>query len=738
MKIKMSLKIIIAIICAIVVFSDITQGQIKEKEKISRVLIGIIDKEGIQAAVNKYHNLRSTDSTSYDFALNELNNLGYQLLNAKRFNEAIEIFKLNIEYYPNKSKCWNSMAEAYMLAGEREKASGAYKKNYELNPGNLQAKHLSYNLKNYNKKEYDIPMRDGVKLKTIVYIPVDKSRAYPFLMRRTCYGNNPYGEREYKFYLGSYLGFAEKGYIFVYQDVRGKYMSGGEFVDTRPFNPVKKLTDIDESTDAYDTIEWLLKNIPNNNGKVGMFGLSYPAFYSVMGVLSQHPAITAVTLQASPSDIFIGDDFHRNGAFYLLESVNFFRTNGVPRPLPTKDNPPSLLEYTSTDLYSFFLKTGALKRWNEKYFKEKLPFWNDMMKHGTYDNFWKERNVLPHLKNIKTAVLNVGGWFDAEDLYGALNIYKNIEDKNPNIKNTIVVGPWFHGGWTRNDGSRLSEIQVNSSEASNYYQKEIELPFFEYYLKGAGKINLPEAIMYNTGLCRWDSVSTWPPKNITKKTFFMAADNSLTETFNSRNEFDEYISDPKKPVPHSYKIEDGWDSNFMLTDQRFAARRPDVLHYETRPVSDELTIAGEIEVELYVSTTGTDADWFVKVIDVYPESELDYEGISDKTHMAEYQSLVRMGVMRGKFRNSFENPQPFIPGKITKVKFKLDDVYHTFKKGHKLMVQVQSSCFPLFDINPQKFVDIYNADEKDFQKAVQRLYHNDKYKSNLRFNIIAK
>lgn len=712
-------------------------AQILQKQKISTVLLEVINKDGLNSAIDKYRILKQTDSTIYDFREAELNNLGYTFLNEKKYSEAIEIFKLNIETYPDKSNCWNSLAEAYMLAGQRENASRSYQKNYELNPNNLKAKHLSYNLANYTKHEYDIPMRDGIRLKTIVYHPIDESQPYPFLLRRTPYGIAPYGENEFKFWLGTYLGFAESGFIFVYQDVRGKLMSEGDFIINRPFIVNKKYFAVDESTDTYDTIEWLLKNIPNNNGKVGMYGYSYPAFYALMGALSLHPALVAIAPQAPPADIFIGDDFHRNGAFYLLESVNYFRTNGVKRLELTTDEPATVLEYPSPDLYSFFLQTGALKNWNEKYFKGNLSFWNDMMKHGTYDNFWKEKNILPHLNSIKTAVLNVGGWYDAEDLYGPLNVYKSIEKKNNGIVNSIVMGPWFHGGWTRKDGNRLGEVLVESSLASEFYQKNIELPFFEYYLKGKGQINLPEALMYNTGLCKWDSLSSWPPKYIYKKTFYLGSNSILDEDHSTNtNEYDEFISDPEKPVPHSNKIENSWDPNFMISDQRFASSRPDVLHYQTQELNEDITIVGEIDVELYVSTTGTDADWFVKVIDVYPENDPDFDGISDKTHMGEYQSLVRIGVMRGKFRNSLERPEPFVPSEVTKVKFKLDDIYHTFKKGHKLMVQVQSSCFPLFDINPQKFVDIYNADENDFQKAIHRVFIGGIYQSKINVNVL--
>lgn len=714
-------------------------SQAGPKRKISNLLFEIINKDGISAAIEKYESLKSADTALYIFNESELNNLGYQLVYAGRISEAIEIFRLNIATYPDYANGFDSMGEVYMIAGQKEKAIEYYKKAIALDSNIIYGARILYHLEHYDKNEYDIPMRDGIKLKTIVYSPVDKSRSYPFLMIRTPYGINPYGENEYRPAIGPTAQFAKEGYIFVYQDVRGKYMSEGKFEDMRPFIPNKKSNEIDECTDTYDTVEWLLKNIPNNNGLVGMWGISYPGFYALMGALSKHPAIAAISPQAPPTDWFIGDDFHRNGAFDLLQSVNFLRTNGVARPEPTTEDPERILTYPTPDLYSFFLKTGPLKNWNEKYFHNQLAFWDDIMTHGSYDEFWKERNILPHLKDIKTAVLNVGGWYDAEDLYGAVNSYKEIEKNNTGIINRIVVGPWYHGGWARHDGDRLGEIFVNSSAASDYYINEIELPFFEFYLKGKGEPAATEALIYDTGTCTWNSYSEYPPKLAAEKKFYLSEKNNLTETvsrLNQPDQFDEFLSDPSHPVPYSYRIENSWNYRFMLTDQRFAAQRPDVLYYETETLQEDLTFIGEIEAELSVSTTGTDADWFVKIIDVYPEDEDDYKDMPALTHMGEYQSLVRLGVMRGKFRNSFEKPEPFVPGEITKVKFKLDDVCHTFKKGHKLMVQIQCTCFPLFDINPQKFVDIYNADEKDFHKATQRVYLGGNHPSLIKVNIL--
>lgn len=583
-------------------------------------------------------------------------------------------------------------------------------------------------------------MRDGIKLKTIIYSPKRNNEKFPFLVLRSPYGIGPYEENVYRSLVASKWSLELEGYIFVFQDVRGKRMSEGEFVEVRPFISVKTNNNIiDESTDAYDTFEWLLKNIPNNNGKIGMYGGSYHAFYTLMALISNHPALAAAAVEAPITDWFVGDDFHRNGAFHLLQAVNFFRDNGVVRPGLISDSPESILKYPSSDLYSFFLNVGPLKNWNNNYFKNRLPFWNMMMEHSVYDGFWKERNIRQYLNNINVPVLNVGGWYDGENVFGSLNSYKEIE-KNKQNKNSVIMGPWFHMDWTPNGEERYSEILVNKKSTGEFFEDSVFIPFLNFHLKGKGKLNLSEAVMYDAGSLKWNKFSTWLPGNSIKKSYYLTEGNNLLKQKSTLTKkiFDEYISDPEKPVPHSYKIEKGWDSNFMLTDQRFAARRPDVLTYQTNVLEEDLTIVGEIEAQLFVSTTGTDADWFVKVIDVFPENEPDYEGISDKTHMSEYQSLVRLGVMRGKFRNSLEKPEPFVPGKITEVKFNLNDICYTFKKGHRLMVQVQSSCFPLFDINPQKFVNIYNADKKDFQKAEHKVYMNKDYASCIKVNILEK
>jgi hypothetical protein len=660
------------------------------------------------------------------------------LLKENKNEEALKVYDLCTVEFPKSYWGFYQSARAYMTCGQFDKAIENFKRSNELKDWFVTQRFV-YVLENYTKTVVDVPMRDGVKLKTIIYSPKRITEKFPFLVVRSPYGIGPYENNVFRSIPGPIWSFVIEGYIFVFQDVRGKFMSEGEFVDVRPFNPAKKTNqDIDESTDAYDTFEWLINQIPNNNGKIGMCGSSYHAFYSLMALLSKHPALTAITSEAPITDWFEGDDFHRNGAFHLLQAVNFFRTNGVNQLNPTPEPSKSILDYPTSDLYSFFKSVGPLKNWNEKFFKNKLPFWNEMMIHASYDQFWKERNIRPYLKNIKTAVLNVGGWYDAENLFGTLNAYKSIEMHSLDNKNIIVIGPWFHGDWSVWGSERYSEILVNKNIAAKFYEDSVAFPFFKYYLKGIGKPNYYETLTYDVGRLKWHKFQSWPPRNIREKVLYFCDNNELSGDRNKlkKNSFNEFQSDPKKPVPHSYKIENGWDSHFMLTDQRFAARRPDVLFYQTEILNESLTIVGDIEVDLYVSTTGTDADWFVKIIDVYPEDEREYEGISDKTHMGEYQSLVRLGVMRGKFRNSLENPEPFIPGKITRVKFKLNDICHTFKKGHKLMVQVQSTCFPLYDINPQQFIDIYKANEKDFIKANHKIYLSNEYSSSISVKVI--
>jgi hypothetical protein len=570
-------------------------------------------------------------------------------------------------------------------------------------------------------------MRDGVKLFTAVYTPRDQGERYPILLDRTPYSVRPYGEDKFKSDLGPSPLFAKSGYIFVYQDVRGRWMSEGEHVNMRPHIAEKKSPrEIDESTDTFDTIEWLIKNVSNNNGKVGMWGISYPGFYTAAGMIDAHPALVAASPQAPIVDWFVGDDWHHNGALFLPHAFNFMASFGRPRPKPTADFSYKF-EHGTSDGYQFFLNMGPLPNADAKYFKGDVAFWNEVMQHHTYDEFWKARNLRPHLKNIRPAVMTVGGWFDAENLFGALETYKNVEANSPGTGNVLVMGPWRHGGWSSNEGQSLGDVNFGS-KTSAFYRENIEFPFFEHHLKGRGELRHPEAWVFETGTNRWQQHEVWPPNGVQPQSLYVHAGKKLlfdqpTETLGTAA-FDEFTSDPAKPVPYIDKTVIGMDATYMVADQRFAARRPDVLAFETDILREPITIAGPIHADLVVSTSGSDSDWIVKVIDVYPDSQPDPNPNPTGVRLGGYQQLVRGDVMRGKFRNSFERPEPFVPGEPTHVAFAMPDVYHTFQPGHRIMVQIQSTWFPLVDRNPQTFVDINNAKESDFQKATQRVYRS--------------
>jgi uncharacterized protein len=582
---------------------------------------------------------------------------------------------------------------------------------------------------NYSKNEYQIEMRDGVKLFTSVFSPKDTSEKYPIIIWRTPYSVGPYGKDEFPvFRRYTWQHFIEEKYIIVFQDVRGRFMSEGDFVNMTPYILDKKnKNDIDETTDTYDTVDWLIQNIPNNNRNVGLWGISYPGFYAAMAGINAHPAIKAISPQAPIADWFANDDWHHNGAVQLAECFPFMYVFGVLRKGLIQQWPEEF-NFGAEDAYNFYLNLGSLTNVNKKYFKHKIPFWDSLMLHGTYDDFWKVRNSLPHLNNIKPAVLVVGGWFDAENLYGALHTYSSTEEKNPENKNYLVMGPWIHGGWVRTDGNSLGDISFGS-KTGEYYIKNIELPFFNYYLKGKGKLNLPEAYVFETGSNEWKRYNSWPPANTKEVSLYLNENNTLSfrAAQSMKNMYDEYISDPGKPVPFTQEIATDIPKSYMVEDQRFVARRSDVLVYQTEILNKNFTFAGNVTADLFVSTSGTDADWIVKLVDVFPADSASSDGVV----YSEYEMMVRGNILRGKFRESFENPKPFTPGEITNIKFDLMDINHTFKKGHRIMVQVQSSWFPLFDRNPQKFVDIYNANEDDFQKATQRVYFSEKYHSRL-------
>jgi putative CocE/NonD family hydrolase len=546
---------------------------------------------------------------------------------------------------------------------------------------------------------------------------------------------------QYRDQLGPSPAFGKEGYIFVYQDVRGRWMSEGKFVNMRPHNSAKSgPKDIDESTDTYDTIEWLIKNVKNNNGKVGTWGISYPGFYVSAGMIDAHPALKAASPQAPICDWFIGDDFHHNGVLFLPHCFNFMANFGRPMPQPTSKFPYLRFDHGTPDGYDFFLKMGPLENADKKYFKGEVAFWTEAMKHGTYDDFWKARNLRPHLKGIKPAVLTVGGWFDAENLFGALETYKNVEKQTPgHPANTLVMGPWVHGGWARDAGDKLGDVKFNA-KTSEYYRDQIQLPFFEYHLKGKGPWKPPEAWVFETGTNVWRKYDAWPPPGNEPQPLSLQPGGRLGGSnggsADTGDTFDEFLSDPAKPVPYFDRTAIGMDKEYMVADQRFAARRPDVLVYQTEPLTEDYTIAGPIEVTLHVSTTGTDADWVVKLIDVYPENFPDPDPNPTKVKMGGYQQLVRGDVMRGKFRNSFEEPEPFESGKPAVVKFTLPDVCHCFRPGHRIMVQVQSTWFPLADRNPQTFCDIYTAKESDFKKATHRVYRSADKPSGVTMRVV--
>jgi putative CocE/NonD family hydrolase len=579
---------------------------------------------------------------------------------------------------------------------------------------------------NYTKKEILIPMRDGVKLFTSIYIPKDLSEKHPLLITRTPYSCAPYGEKNFSgIWRGPRKYFTKENYIIIQQDVRGRWMSEGAFVDVRPYNPNKITTnDIDESSDTYDTIDWLIKNIENNSGNVGVYGTSYPGFYAAMAALSNHPALKAVSPQAPVTDWFIGDDFHHNGALMLMDAFGFYSSFGKPRLKPTTVGPEGF-NYPIQDNYEFFLRNGTLPQLS-KLMGDSIAFWNDLMNHPTYSDWWKNRNDRNFVQNISSKIptLIVGGLFDAEDCWGAWNLYKAIESKAKN-KNQLVIGPWYHGQWGTKDGTHLGNINFGSN-TSDWYQQNIELPFFNFYLKGKGTIdNISEATIFFSGENQWRKFTEWPSSKIEQRDLFLTANGGLSYFTNKMaplSSYTEYISDPAKPVPYAENVHMGRTREYMTDDQRFASRRPDVLVYQTPILTEDLTIAGTASADLMVSISETDADFVVKLIDVFPD---DFKYSDHDTYtMNGYQMLVRGEVMRGKFRNSFESPEAFIPGKPTQVKFALPDLAHTFKKGHRLMVQIQSSWFPLVDRNPQKFTDIYHSNPNDYQKESIKIFNN--------------
>lgn len=591
----------------------------------------------------------------------------------------------------------------------------------------------TYFKENYTKKEIYITMRDGIKLFTAIYTPKDSLEKHPFLMTRTPYSCSPYGENKYAgIWVGYRAAYIKENYIFVFQDVRGRYMSEGEFEDVRPFIKNKKNTEIDEASDTYDAIDWLVKNTANNNGNVGVFGTSYPGFYSTEAALSGHPALKAVSPQAPVTDWFMGDDFHHNGAFFAMDGFQFYSTFGKPHPKPTQSYGQGY-NITVKDNYKFYLENGTPKNL-DKVIGDSIKFWHQMNEHPNYDAWWQARNARNGLYNVKPAMLWVGGLFDAEDCWGAWNAYKACEKQSPNTNSSIVMGPWYHGQWS-NEGSFLGNVRFGSN-TSEYYQTNIEVPFFNYHLKGKGSVaDIAEANIFFTGQNEWKKLKQWPPIEVENKNLFIDPNGSLT--FNDFSKelnypyqklkgFSEYTSDPAHPVPYTEDVHNRRTREYMTDDQRFAERGPDVLTFKTIILENDVTVAGAVIADISTSISTTDADFVVKIIDVFLD-DFTYpggtKGNGKEYPMGGYEMLVRGEVMRGKYRNSFEKPEAFVPNKITNVKYALPDIAHTFKKGHRIMIQIQSSWFPLADRNPQQFLNIYKAEEKDYIKSNIKIYH---------------
>jgi putative CocE/NonD family hydrolase len=600
----------------------------------------------------------------------------------------------------------------------------------------------------YAKYEYRVPMRDGVKLFTSVYVPRDagRKRLYPVLLTRTPYGVAPYGDNVYPERVGPSAAAQKEGFIFAYQDVRGRYMSEGAFVDVRPYDAAKGPEDADESSDTWDTVDWLLKKLDWDNGRVGIWGISYPGFYAAMGTIDAHPALVASSPQAPIADWFIGDDFHHNGAFFLPHAFNFLSSFGKPRPEPTTKT-ESRFDHKTQDGYRFFLEAGPMPSYDRKYLKGEVAFWNEILSHDTYDAFWQARNTRPHLRRIRPAVLTVGGWHDAEDLFGALETYKAIERQSPETSNRLVMGPWSHGGWSHGTGESLGKVRFGRP-TSRFFQEDIELGFFRAWLKDGVEPKLPEAYVFEGGRNEWRALAAWPPRDARPLALYLAAGGALEKRAPAETgeSFDEYVSDPAKPVPFTEETNIGMTTEYMVDDQRFAARRPDVLVYQTAPLEEDVTLAGPITASLSVSTTGTDSDWVVKLIDVYTDDiplgegewtrKNPWDQPPSRSKMAGYQQLVRGEPFRGKFRKSFERPEAFVPGHVERVEFTMPDAFHTFRKGHRIMIQVQSSWFPLVNLNPQTFVKINEASAADFRKATQRVWRTAARPSLVRLTVL--
>lgn len=594
----------------------------------------------------------------------------------------------------------------------------------------------------YTKHTHMIPMRDGVRLYTEVYLPNRAEPAAPIIFLRTPYGVKNAQGGFTGYFRSTFRELAKDGYIFAVQDARGRHESEGEFEWNRPLRHHRDPKAIDPSTDAYDSIDWLIKELPGNNGRVGMLGVSYPGWYVTMALINPHPALRAASPQASPSDYFIGDDFFHFGAFRLQPSAE------LPYLFDFDPKQNSRFPYDQVDTYEFFLDLGPLSNMNAKYLRGASPTWDRFMRHATYDEYWQTGNTLQHLTEVKVPTLNVVGWWDAENLGGALDIYHRLETADRDHKNWIVVGPWAHGQWARGPVDRLGSYHFGSDTVT-YYQREIEAPFFARHLKDQATESLPEAVMFQTGSNQWKRYEQWPPiKQTERQDWFLTTHGGLQRekpsAAGANLSFVEYVSDPAKPVPYSQRpIMGFWQglpgSNeerfgragilWKVEDQRFVSDRSDVVTFVTEPLTEPVEVTGQLTAQLFASTTGTDSDWVVKLIDVYPEN------YAEQPEMGGYQLMIADDVLRGKFRNGFEKPQAIEPGKVESYRIDLRTRNHLFRPGHRIMVQIQSSWFPLIDRNPQTFVDIPNATEADYQRATQRIYCSPEYPSRIEMSV---
>jgi len=585
----------------------------------------------------------------------------------------------------------------------------------------------------FEKSEVMVPMRDGVKLHTVIFTPKDRAGALPILFERTPYGvaldpAQSGTDSAWSRFLANKEFLINDGYIFAFQDIRGRFKSEGEFVMQRPPRNRAERSSVDESTDAYDSIDWMVKNVPGNNGRAGILGISYGGWLVTMALLDPHPALKAASEQATPADMFLGDDFHHNGAFRLSYGFEYAAL------LETAKEANTNFAFDRADTYQWYLDLGVLSNVNERYFHGRMPTWNDFVAHPNYDEFWQKQAFPRYINGSPTVPnLNVAGWWDQEDFYGPVKVYELFEKSDPHHLNYLVAGPWNHGGWARTDGSKLGEIPFDSN-TSKYFRQHIEAPWFAYWLHDKGTRDFAEATVFQTGSNRWEKYDSWPPASIRPTNIYMRSGGKLSfdpPAADENDTFDSYVSDPAHPVPYRHRPVSptypggGWPS-WLVEDQRFVDNRPDVLTWQTEPLKNDIKMAGDIVAQIFASSSGSDSDWVAKLIDVYPEA------YPQDPHLAGYELMIADEILRGRFRNSFEHPAAIAPGAITPYTIDLHTNDHAFLKGHRIMVQIQSTWFPLYDVNPQTFVEnIFSARASDYQKATQKVYRSPSAASHI-------